>query len=401
MTDSRIASPGTGVLAHHRIAFVSTMFGDPWGGSEELWWEAAMRMRKAGISVSACLRALPPRHSKIQQLMDADVVVLQQHPTVPIWRRALRYLMRKRTTPAGLELEAWLSKQRPTLVVLNAHFVAPEPEVMDILIRNDLPFITILHANADHFWPSDEEAQIVRSYMDQAQKNYFVSQANMRLMNRQYGLDISKAQVLRNPYAVDPASSSPWPSDHMAKRLNMACVGRLAPGAKGQDLLIQALSQPQWQDRNWRLNVYGQGPFKNVLERLVADCKLEDHIWFLGHASISDIWAENHVLVQPSRMEGLPITIVEALMSARPVVTTDVGGNAELLIDGETGFVADAPTVASVALALERMWARRSDLKKMGEAAAVSVREQIPADPVDDFMQELSRVAEAIPSRTK
>jgi glycosyltransferase involved in cell wall biosynthesis len=223
----------------------------------------------------------------------------------------------------------------------------------------------------------------------------------MRLMNRQYGLDISKAQVLRNPYAVDPASSSPWPSDHMAKRLNMACVGRLAPGAKGQDLLIQALSQPQWQDRNWRLNVYGQGPFRNILERLVADCKLEDRIYFPGHARISDIWAENHVLVQPSRMEGLPITIVEALMSARPVVTTDVGGNAELLIDGETGFVADAPTVASVALALERMWARRSDLKKMGEAAAVSVREQIPADPVDDFMQELSRVAEAIPSRTK
>jgi glycosyltransferase involved in cell wall biosynthesis len=142
------------------------------------------------------------------------------------------------------------------------------------------------------------------------------------------------------------------------------------------------------------LNLYGHGSFRKGIERLIAESELEGRIRVRGHALISEIWAENHVLVQPSRMEGLPITIVEAMMSARPVVTTDVAGNAELLTNGKTGFVANAPTVASIAQALESMWASRADLQQMGERAAASVRDQISADPTGDFIKEVCGIAE-------
>lgn len=56
----------------------------------------------------------------------------------------------------------------------------------------------------------------------------------------------------------------------------------------------------------------------------------------------------------PSRFEGLPLAMVEAMLCARPVVATDVAGHAEIIEDGVTGFLADAPTAGSMAAALER-----------------------------------------------
>ena len=79
------------------------------------------------------------------------------------------------------------------------------------------------------------------------------------------------------------------------------------------------------------------------------------------------IWKENHILVLPSRYEGLPLVLVEAMWCGRPAVVTDVGGNAELCRDRQTGFVAQSATLASVAEAMERAWEARSDLEADGQ----------------------------------
>ena len=75
---------------------------------------------------------------------------------------------------------------------------------------------------------------------------------------------------------------------------------------------------------------------------------------------IEEIWSANQVLVMPSRYEGLPLVIVEAMLCSRPVLATDVEGNSEIGIDGLTGFLAAAPTVAIVAQGVERLCANRA-----------------------------------------
>ena len=75
------------------------------------------------------------------------------------------------------------------------------------------------------------------------------------------------------------------------------------------------------------------------------------------------------MLVMPSRFEGLPLAIVEAMLCARPVVATDVAGHAEVVEDGVTGFLADAPTVGAIAAALERCWVRRGRPRKSARPA--------------------------------
>ena len=126
------------------------------------------------------------------------------------------------------------------------------------------------------------------------------------------------------------------------------------------------------------------------LERLITRLGLSERVTFAGFVnSIEDIWASNHVLVMPSRLEGLPLAMVEAMLCARPVLTTDVGGHSEIVVDGVTGFLAESPTVGSVARTLERLWADRENLENMGKAGAKRIRELCLPIPARVFSEKL------------
>ena len=91
----------------------------------------------------------------------------------------------------------------------------------------------------------------------------------------------------------------------------------------------------------------------------------------------------------PSRFEGLPLSLVEAMLCARPAVATNVAGNTEVIEDGETGFVAAAPTAGHLDEAMERAWRHRGDWRSMGVEAARRIRRLVPPDPAGEFVEEL------------
>ena len=128
------------------------------------------------------------------------------------------------------------------------------------------------------------------------------------------------------------------------------------------------------------------------LEWLAARLGLTDRVVFAGFVSVEAIWASNHALVMPSRFEGLPLAMVEAMLCARPVIATDVAGHAEIIEDGVTGFLAHAATVGSMAAALERFWVRRYEAEEIGKAAARRIRRLIPANPVQVFSEKLKKL---------
>lgn len=87
-----------------------------------------------------------------------------------------------------------------------------------------------------------------------------------------------------------------------------------------------------------------------------------DQVHFRGHvARIGEVWEQNHMLVLPSRYEGLPLALVESMWCSRPAVVTEVAGNTEVCVDNETGLVVPVPTVPLLADTLERAWERRED----------------------------------------
>ena len=70
--------------------------------------------------------------------------------------------------------------------------------------------------------------------------------------------------------------------------------------------------------------------------------------------------------------------MVEAMMCGRPAIVTDVGGNAEIVEDDVTGFLAASATEDGMDEALERAWQRRHEWHDMGRQAAICIREQVP-----------------------
>ena len=110
------------------------------------------------------------------------------------------------------------------------------------------------------------------------------------------------------------------------------------------------------------------------------------------HGQISDveaIWKTNELLVLPSRHEGLPLVVIEAMLCGRPCLVTNVSGNPEHVEEGVTGFLAAGPTVDAVDAALENAWAKRAEFQQMGAAAYTRIRSRIPRDPIGIFAQRL------------
>jgi glycosyltransferase involved in cell wall biosynthesis len=373
-----------------KVIFISTM--GEWVASEELWWRTAVQLAKQGFLVSASVVESSPPHRRVQDLKAAGIHVQSRPTRYSLWTRAWHYIFGRGKTKVVLEVEKLLQAEPPKLVVLSSGFPYLPVELMELCVSKKLPFVTIVNGNDAYSWPNDVIADRYRNAAALARRCYFVSNATLRLTEKQVGFELPNAEVVWSQFNVGFNSSSAWPTSELEGELRLACVGRLYPAQKGQDILLEALASLVWTDRRWHLSFYGEGPMRNSLERLTARLGLSNHVTFAGYVAVEEIWSANHVLVMPSRSEGLPLAIVEAMLCGRPVLATDVGGNSEIVIDGVTGFLAEAPTVAAVAQGLERLWANRANLENMGRAGAKRIRELVPADPIRVFSEKIEHL---------
>ena len=130
------------------------------------------------------------------------------------------------------------------------------------------------------------------------------------------------------------------------------------------------------------------------LEDLVKMHKLEKQIKFAGFVqNVNSIWADNHALLLPSRYEGAPLCVVEAMLCNRMCITTDTGRNCELMDDGQSGFIAIGASTRLLDEAMERAWEKRDQWQAMGELAGKHIRERFLTDPIGDFADRLLKLA--------
>ena len=370
------------------------MLGSAWGGSEELWSRAALDLAAEGISVFASVAVWSPPDPRILNLIKHGVEVWFRPNSYPlrklVWRR-ITVPQETYTRLEVVEVERLITARSPQFVVLSDGGPFPPVDLLEMCETKRLPFVTIGQANWDFWWPADAVAERYRTALAAARRCYFVSSANRRLAEKEIGCELLNAEVVRNPFNVCFAASPPWPPLGRDGELRFACVGRLEPAAKGQDILLEALAEPAWATRSWRLYLYGDGQNRGVLEHLVHRFGLTDRVVFEGHVDAEEIWSLNHVLVMPSRIEGLPLALVEAMLCGRPVVATAVAGS-EVIEDDVTGFLAETPTVGSVGNALERFWIRRADASEIGAAASKRIRRLIPSDPARIFADKIRKL---------
>jgi len=132
--------------------------------------------------------------------------------------------------------------------------------------------------------------------------------------------------------------------------------------------LIAALSRLQ--DRQWTLDLAGDGPLEPEVRRLCAAHGIADRVRFLGYQpDPAPALARCQLFVLASRSEALPRSILEAMRAGLPVVATDVGGVGEAVVHGATGLLAPPQNPAALAAAIAELQAAPDLRRELGGRA--------------------------------
>jgi glycosyltransferase involved in cell wall biosynthesis len=370
------------------------MEGYRWGGSEELWARAAVHLVQAGHHVAASVRHWTGPNWKLDELENAGIAIQRRRLSIEDFVDYVIAKSRRRPVrrPAGYgTFNRWMASQGPDLVCFSDGGFASSHWFTNACRAKSVPYVSLGQANHVRFWPLDEDLKATRESLAAARAAFFVSRENKELAELQIASRLPRAEVVWNPFNVPWDAAPPWPSQAGEPEVwRLACVARLEPQAKGQDIALQVLSQETWRTRPVQLTFYGSGPQEQGLKALVDMLGLQAKVRFAGHvADVRAIWAQNHALLLPSRYEGLPLALVEAMLCHRVPIVTAVAGNPDVVCDGVSGFLAEAPTLRHLDEAMERAWDQRTNWKAMGEVAGERIRQLVPQDPAADFAARL------------
>lgn len=158
------------------------------------------------------------------------------------------------------------------------------------------------------------------------------------------GLPAEKFTII--PNGVPPAKSSDISREELLRDLKMptdarliGIIGRLWPQKRVKDL-IWAVDLVRVMHDNIRLLIIGDGPDRAKLEEFARSASDLEHVRFLGERG--DVWRivpHLDMLWQGSEYEGQPNSVMEAMAAGVPVVASDIPGNRDLVVDGETGYL--------------------------------------------------------------
>ena len=133
--------------------------------------------------------------------------------------------------------------------------------------------------------------------------------------------------------------------------------------------------------RRARLMIVGGGPLQGMLQDLIRAEQLDGHVWLAGErADVPSMMRGMNVFLLPSLSEGISNTLLEAMATRLPIIATDVGGSAELVVDGQTGRLVPPADVARLAEAIAELFADPEKAAGMGEAGCERVQAQFSLD---------------------
>jgi sugar transferase (PEP-CTERM/EpsH1 system associated) len=189
-------------------------------------------------------------------------------------------------------------------------------------------------------------------------------------LSRQQGIPGRKLSTILNGIDVSRfAYNGPNPDG------SIVTVARLGP-EKDVGNLVRAAALGMRAAADLRVEVAGSGPCWDHLKSLAAELGVSQRVAFLGEVrDVPAVLARARIFVLPSRSEGIPLTVLEAMARGLPVVATRVGGLTEVVIEGETGLLVPPADPARLAEAILTVWRDAGRGEAMGRAGRRRVEE--------------------------
>ena len=193
------------------------------------------------------------------------------------------------------------------------------------------------------------------------------------------GIDV--AQFTTSTHGTDLRSELGIGADAIV----VGTISRLDEPKKGIGNLINAFKIVRQNGVNAHLVIVGQGYARDMLVRRAASAGVKDYVHFVGYReNLLEAFRTLDIFVLPSLSEGFPTVNLEAMACGLPVITTDVGGSAEAVADGVTGFVIEPRDEAALSQAIMRL-AVDADLRtSMGTRGKLRVEEHFSSRAMAD-----------------
>ncbi len=329
-------------IGNPRVLIVSWMTGSDYGGSEYFWsdfirrapveWEFGVFYRRSGAVV---------------------------HAFVELEERGVSFFFQDPGSEISLELANVIAEFEPDLVWINLNSHIPHRLIVECEWPAVVPKIIMVQAVVPQLFTKGRDTRPINDLYSSADLVTFCTERNLKDAERILGRGLKNAAIIGN--YVDCAKFAPTRRDIPNDTWTVTCVARLAIQAKGQDVLLEALSSPELMQIRWRLNLVGNGPDRECLHGLAGHYGVSDRVTIYSTGGIPEELSKSDLFVLPSNWEGLSFALLEAMASAVPCVVSDIAGQDELVHEAECGWSFSNGNPDSLKRALLDAWNGRNN----------------------------------------
>ncbi|HEU5382647.1 MAG TPA: glycosyltransferase family 4 protein [Ktedonobacteraceae bacterium] len=362
-----------------RIYMVIDTFLPLVGGAEKQAFLQSRYLREQGVA--ATIITLHYQRNWLAQEILEGVPVLRVAGTILSWREHAPAFVRRCCYFLALAVLGWqLWRRRHEYEILHVFQLTPfalpalfvcrlARKPLLIAMRNDAPPFQQGTSRGRIRTRADLEAlarmgrptlRLLNRQLRQARARLIVLSTRMHASLKQYGLD--GAEVLLIPNGVDTEHFQPCLTQQEA-HATVVCVAKLRY-QKGLDILLQAWRQVLKQMPAARLFIVGDGPLLVSLYHLASNLEIAHSVEFTGFCSDVALYLQRaRIAVLPSRWEGMPNALLEAMACGLACVATYVSGSEDLLQNGRYGVLVEPEDAEKLAEAL-LLLLRKPDLAR-------------------------------------
>ena len=364
------------------VLFLSLMNGSAWGGSEEIWYKTALWMADNNYTVGICCYDWDEKKDRLSELKKRGCSV---------------YLL-----PSKKILKSILGKWKLHQCLNKTPF-----EKYDFIFVNQGGWNEVTHgpfkylhkrfnayALCSHNYNTNDplpknKITIYKDWMNNACVNMAATEKVFDILKQQSNIIVPKQQVIYNPITFAPPQNITGYPTKENNHYTWIMLAELDIYRKAQDVLIQTLSTEKWKQRNWVLHLYGKGKDEVILQKMINDLGVENKIILKGHTTnVQEALRNCHFLLQITKVDAMPLSVVEAMAMARLCIVSNVGDMPQWVQNDVNGFICKDVTIEDMDATLEACWLQQDNWKTLGENAYQIFTEKYP-QPYEEKMVEL------------
>ena len=360
-----------------RVRVLLAESGRTVGGTERVVWELATRLPEHRWEVAVWLSDDPGVDEMAAELSAGRIPVTRVAEVDSRWDWR------------GMSA-TWRALRRAQPTLLHIHHVWPAADrYLSMLARAAGVEHVVITEHIVGEAHSPGQRRLKRRELDSADAVTAVSNAVVESLVRDYGIGRDRVRLVPNgAQPPDDRAERPEAAKIRAAmgilpfRPLWVCAARLEE-QKGHAVLLEALAMLRERGLEFVVVLAGTGSLGPALERRAADLGLARDVYFAGQVDpIGPLLRAADAVVLPSLWEGLPLTLLEAMVRGRGVIASDVGGVAEAVVDQVHGRLVPPGNAAALAEALAAFHAKPDEVRRLGERAADHALEHYTWDRV-------------------